>query len=146
MVFGPLERAKICLQVNHLVKYANPKVDRPKNFLDLCSKVNNNQGMFAFYRGTTAYVYKLCAQYLARFFMYENIISLQTGQSESRQPGLLQSIAAATASGLFTTLIAYPLDLAHGRMAADMSKKPAIGMDSRTPVAAKLNTKRTILM
>ena len=74
LIFGPLERAKICLQVNPLVKYANPKVDRPKNLIDLCSKVNHNQGMFAFYRGTTPYVYKICVQHFARFFMYENVV------------------------------------------------------------------------
>ena len=74
VIFGPLERSKICLQVNPLVKYANPKVDRPKNFFDLCGKVNNNQGMFAFYRGSTAYVYKLCAQHFTRFLIYENFI------------------------------------------------------------------------
>lgn len=56
---GPLERLKIVQQVNPLVKYANPQVDRPKNFVDLCNKVTFNQGMFAYYRGTTAYVAKL---------------------------------------------------------------------------------------
>ena len=58
-VLGPLERLRIVLQVNPLVKYANPMADRPKGFIDLCNKVNNNQGMFAFYRGTSAFVYKL---------------------------------------------------------------------------------------
>ena len=58
-VFGPLERLKIVMQVNPLVKYANPRADRPQGLLDLCSKVTHGQGMLAFYRGTTAHVYKL---------------------------------------------------------------------------------------
>ena len=61
LLLGPLERLKIVLQVNPLVKYANPLADRPKNFFDLCNKVTYNQGMFAFYRGTTALVYKIAA-------------------------------------------------------------------------------------
>lgn len=59
LILGPLERLKIVLQVNPLVKYVNPLADRPKGFIDLCKKVNYNQGMFAFYRGTNAFVYKL---------------------------------------------------------------------------------------
>ena len=61
VILGTLERLKIVLQVNPLVKYANPNADRPKNFPDLCNKVTYNQGMFAFYRGTTALIYKLAA-------------------------------------------------------------------------------------
>jgi len=29
-------------------------------------------------------------------------------------------------TSLLTTTLTYPLDLAHGRMAADMSKKPSV--------------------
>lgn len=36
---------------------------------------------------------------------------------------------AATATAVVTTLATYPLDLAHGRMAADMSKKATIAVD-----------------
>jgi len=54
-------------------------------------------------------------------------------------------MGAALGSALFTTLIAYPLDLAHGRMAADMSKKPALIKDSRNMTAGKGN-KKTLLM
>ena len=41
IIFGPLERLKIVLQVNPLVKYANPQIDRPKNMPDLWTKVTN---------------------------------------------------------------------------------------------------------
>ena len=97
--------------------------------------------MFAFYRGTTAYFYKLLVQHGARFLLYENLISA----GGNKDPTPMQTVAAATASALFTTLLAYPLDLAHGRMAADMSKKPALGADQRTPMAGKTN-RRTLLM
>jgi hypothetical protein len=46
-------------------------------------------------------------------------------------------IGAATGSALFTSLVSYPLDFAHGRMAADMSKKPALIKDARTSMAGK---------
>ena len=50
-------------------------------------------------------------------------------------------IGAATGSAIFTTLFAYPLDLAHGRMAADMSKKPALIKDAARSTAGKANRK-----
>lgn len=53
----------------------------------------------------------------------------------------LQVLAAATGSAIFTTLLSYPLDLAHGRMAADMSKKPALIKDSRRKNTGKGNQK-----
>jgi hypothetical protein len=35
----------------------------------------------------------------------------------------VQTLLASTASAIITTTLAYPLDLAHGRMAAEMTKK-----------------------
>jgi hypothetical protein len=49
----------------------------------------------------------------------------------------LSSLTAATLTALFTTLVTYPLDLAHGRMAADMSKKPTIAMSKNSPILNK---------
>ena len=77
MILGPLERLKIVMQVNSLVKYANPVADKPKNLTDLCSKVTHSQGLFAFYRGTTAFVYKLAVQHGARFLIYDNLLGAQ---------------------------------------------------------------------
>lgn len=37
-----------------------------------------------------------------------------------------QSLGAATFTSLLTTTLTYPLDFAHGRMAADLSKKPSV--------------------
>ena len=39
---------------------------------------------------------------------------------------LISSIGASTFTALLTTAVTYPLDLAHGRMAADMSKKVSV--------------------
>lgn len=119
------------------MKYANPLADRPKGFIDLCNKVNNNQGMFAFYRGTSAFVYKLAVQHGARFLMYENLL----GDTTREDPSALKVMAASTGSALFTTLVSYPLDLAQGRMAADMSKKPTLTKDSRATANSKGNRK-----
>ena len=58
--------------------------------------------------------------------MYENLIG-----GKDQQPSPLHVIGAATVSAVVTTAIAYPLDLAHGRMAADMSRKPALIKDAR---------------
>lgn len=41
----------------------------------------------------------------------------------------MNSVLASSFTALLTTIVTYPLDLAHGRMAADMSKKPSIIMD-----------------
>jgi len=38
----------------------------------------------------------------------------------------VKSIGASLLTAVFTTLTVYPLDLAHGRMAADMSKKQSL--------------------
>lgn len=51
---------------------------------------------------------------------------------------MLNSIAASTVTALFTTFCTYPLDLAHGRMAADMSKKPSIVIDRESQKAQKI--------
>lgn len=50
-------------------------------------------------------------------------------------------VPAATGSALFTTLVSYPFDLAQGRMAADMSKKPSLQKDSRASATTKGNRK-----
>ena len=55
-------------------------------------------------------------------------------------------VGAATASALFTTAVTYPLDLAHGRMAADMSKKPPLVKDSRGAGAGTKGNKKTLSM
>jgi hypothetical protein len=44
----------------------------------------------------------------------------------------LNVVLASSFTALLTTLLTYPLDLAHGRMAADMSKKPSIIVDKNT--------------
>ena len=75
MILGPLERLKIVMQVSPIAKYVNPKSDQPKNIGDLFSKVLNNQGMFAFYRGTNALIYKLSVQYGVRFLLYEKLMN-----------------------------------------------------------------------
>lgn len=135
-MLGPLERLKIVQQVNSLVKYTNPSVDKPKNTFDLSNKVLLNQGMFAYYRGTAAFVAKLFTQHASRFFIYDRLI----GKKADDAP-VHEVVAAATGSALFTTLVAYPLDFAHGRMASDMSKKSSLNKDARKQTIGKGNRK-----
>jgi hypothetical protein len=48
---------------------------------------------------------------------------------------IFASIGASTATALLTTALTYPLDLAHGRMAADMSKKAnVLAVNKNSPV------------
>ena len=74
LILGPLERLKIVMQVSPIANYANPKSDKPKNIPDLFSKVMHNQGMFAFYRGINAFIYKTTIQYGAKFLFYEYLL------------------------------------------------------------------------
>ena len=57
-ILGPLERMKIIMQVKNIANFTNP-VDKPKNFWDLSNKISINQGIFSFYRGTNALIYRL---------------------------------------------------------------------------------------
>jgi type IV secretory pathway VirB6-like protein len=43
----------------------------------------------------------------------------------------MSTVGAATFTALLTTAATYPLDLAHGRMAADMSKKVSMVATSK---------------
>ena len=98
--------------------------------------------MFAYFRGSTAYVYKLAAQYGLRFVIYDNLLG---GEQEKEAP-MERVIAAAISSSVITTLIAYPLDFAHGRMAADMSKKPTLVKDSSSFKAGAKGNRKTLEM
>ena len=44
-------------------------------------------------------------------------------QGLQKEGTFFASLGASTFTALLTTALTYPLDLAHGRMAADMSKK-----------------------
>ena len=47
----------------------------------------------------------------------------------------MASLGASSFTALLTTAVTYPLDLAHGRMAADMSKKMnVIAVSKHTPI------------
>ena len=75
LILGPLERLKIVMQVSPIAKYANPTSDAPKNLTDLVRKVTQNQGIFAFYRGMSAHVYKTSVQYGFKFFVYDRLLT-----------------------------------------------------------------------
>lgn len=125
VILGPIERYKIIMQVDHLAKYANAN-DRPKNFGDLHSKVVLNQGSIALYRGYAANVYKLSIQSVLRFVVYENLLRFNGPVDSKGDPQFSAKFAAALTTGILSTTITYPLDMAQGRMCADMSKKPSM--------------------
>ena len=100
------------MQVSPIAKYVNPKSDKPKNISDLFTKVKNNQGMFAFYRGSNALIYKLTVQYGVRFLLYENILNTAFAKTKDSEITKTQLFAASITTALVTTTLAYPLDLA----------------------------------
>jgi hypothetical protein len=82
--------------------------------------------MFAFYRGNNAFIYKLAITHALRFTLYETIFQKFNSLTDQERPGFIESAGAASITALLTTAVTYPLDLAHGRMAADMSKKTSV--------------------
>ena len=56
-----------------------------------------------------------------KYFLYDRILGYENG--------FLGAMLAGVSTGILTTTITYPLDLVHGRMAADMSKKPPAIVD-----------------
>eukprot|EP00347_Sterkiella_histriomuscorum_P019218 403342489 len=125
LILGPLERMKIVLQVKPLAQFINPK-DKPKNALDLFNKIGNDQGLLAYFRGINAFVYKLILQNTIKFGLYETVFQSLNHSRNNPEFSVINSIGAATLTGVLTTTLTYPLDFAHGRMSADMSKKPSV--------------------
>ena len=95
--------------------------------LNLSIEISLNQGIAAYYRGTNALIYKLALTHAMKFTLYETIFS-SLNESNSH---FTSTLGAATFTALLTTAATYPLDLAHGRMAADMSKKVSIVATSK---------------
>lgn len=83
--------------------------------LDIIQKINMNQGMFAYYRGFNAQCYKFAINYGAKFLFFDE---LEKQMESTFQASIVTAVAV--------TLISYPFDLAQGRMAGDMSKKPSL--------------------
>ena len=108
------------MQVSPQAVYTNPIQDKPVGYLDLYKKVLHHQGITALFRGAPPLAMNLALQHTVRFFSYD-YINIISGQyiNDVKQKTLL----ASTVSALLTTVLSYPFDLAHGRMAADMSKK-----------------------
>lgn len=128
-ILGPLERMKIIMQVKELANFTNP-ADKPKNFWDLSNKISLNQGLFAYFRGSNALVYRLTLTHAMKFSLYETVF-----QNLKQDGAFVASLGASTFTALLTTAVTYPLDLAHGRMAGDMSKKPSvIAVSKQAPV------------
>jgi hypothetical protein len=99
-----------------------------------------NQGLLSFYRGNNGYIYKLAISHAVKFTLYETIFQEYNVKAKTESDvNLTASIAGASATALVTTALTYPLDLAHGRMAADMSKKANVIAMSKN--ASPVNTR-----
>lgn len=88
-----------------------------------------SQGVVAFYRGNNALIYKLTAAQALRFVMYERLLSTA---KTTMGDNIFSVLLSSTLTSLVLTSVSYPLDLVHGRMAADMSKKPSLYSNKST--------------
>jgi len=71
-----------------------------------------------------------------KFTLYET--AFQGLSSKDNSSPILNSLGAASFTALLTTAVTYPFDLAHGRMAADMSKKNAtVSINKSAPMQNK---------
>jgi hypothetical protein len=63
--------------------------------------------------------------------LYETVFQ---GLQNTTNSTYLSSLVAALTTSVLTTVATYPFDLAHGRMAADMSKKQNIIINKNSPL------------
>lgn len=91
--------------------------------------------MAAYYRGNNALIYKIVISHALKFTLYETLFQSFSAHKPEAVAPFLPSVGAATFTALLTTAVTYPLDLAHGRMAADMSKKTSVvAVSKNTPI------------
>lgn len=74
-----------------------------------------NQGIVSYYRGFNAFFIKTAINQGAKFVVFDEL--------EKRTGG---TFTASMITALGVTLISYPFDVAHCRMACDVSKKPTV--------------------
>lgn len=84
------------------------------------------QGASQFWRGNNANIYKTLMQSLMRIFMYDKIKASFMPYDAHKYKGFDYFWRAAGAYSILTgltTLFIYPLDLAHTRIACDITQK-----------------------
>lgn len=120
-ILAPLERVKTVIQTNHIATVQKElKISSP---IGVYTTIANDQGVVQFYRGNLANVYKYSVHSFVRIFMYERFKEEISTQGMDKYNALAKNIAVNTIISTLAMTAAYPFDLVHTRMAADMSKR-----------------------
>jgi solute carrier family 25 (adenine nucleotide translocator) protein 4/5/6/31 len=130
---APIERVKLLLQVQHVSKQI-AKDQQYKGMIDCFSRVRKEQGFLSFWRGNLANVIRYFPTQ-ALNFAFKDIWKALFMQGVDKKTQFWRYFAANMASGgaagATSLFFVYPLDFARTRLAADVGKKGATGVQGR---------------
>jgi len=122
---APLERMRIILQTRHMQNLkAN---ERPSgSTMELFNKISKEQGTSQFWRGNNANIYKTLIQLSLRVFFYDKVKLYFMPYDNHKYSGFdffWRSALAFSICTAMTTLVVYPFDTIHTRIACDLTQK-----------------------
>jgi solute carrier family 25 thiamine pyrophosphate transporter 19 len=121
LVFMPLERMKIILQVNHLSATSNNK---PSGALSLSGNIIKNQGISSFYRGAMPMIYMNTFKMMTNIVFYDRFKRYFMPAGDAKYTGfdyLTRKISSSLLAGTLTIALSYPFELLFTRITADMN-------------------------
>ncbi|CAD6887953.1 unnamed protein product [Tilletia controversa] len=129
VVAAPIERVKLLLQSQGEM-ISQGRLDRPYNGIGDCfRRVYANEGLWSFWRGTSANVLRIAPTQALNFSfkpLYNRIFSVAPDASYPAQLG--SKVASGGAAGATSALVVYPLDMARTRLANDAKPTAAGGV------------------
>ena len=125
---APLERIKILFQIQGMKKDGIGENRQYKNVFQASSKILNEEGFLAFYKGNGANVLRVIPVYALKFAFNDAFKAsiARPGQS-IKNLDMSQRMAAGTAAGLCQACITYPLEVVRTRLALG----PGMGIQYR---------------
>lgn len=124
-IVAPIERVKLLLQV----QYANPNVPKEQQYKgigDCFSRVMNEQGVMALWRGNLANVIRYFPTQALNFACKDTYKKWLCPFNPKKEPGkfFMGNMASGGAAGATSLCFVYPLDFARTRLAADVGSGP----------------------
>lgn len=118
---APIERVKLLLQVQDASKHIAVE-DRYKGIGDCFTRVYNEQGFNAFWRGNLANVIRYFPTQALNFAFKDTYKTVFCPYDPKKQPFMffLGNMASGGAAGATSLMFVYPLDFARTRLAADV--------------------------